>query len=108
MAGRRSPSVRWNKEHRSKRVHRWRWQAWLHAWNINNFHDDGKRHRSPYPCHWGSDYHDGENFPKHWHVGRSSNHHSKGYEGHWPGYSAEEMERLMTGEERRNLNKPNT
>jgi hypothetical protein len=98
---RRRPSLRWKREHNKKIAHRWKWEAVMHAWSLNNLADDGKPKRAPYPCWWGDDYHDGETAEMHWHVGRPSEHHESGYEGRWPGYSAEERSRLLSGEERR-------
>jgi hypothetical protein len=98
--------MRWNREHREKIPHRFRLGAVLHAWRINTFRDDGKPKRKPYPCRWGPDYHTGENAKLHWHVGRPTTNHQRGYDGPWDGYTPEQMERLLTGEERRNLKKP--
>ena len=93
MARRRQPSLRWNREHGSKIIHKWKWQAVMHAWKINKFKDDGRPQREPYPCYWGQWYRDGETAPKHWHVGRPTTNHSKGYDGRWPGHPSEPQTR---------------
>ena len=107
MARRKPPSARWSSEHGNKILHRTRWPAVWHAWKLNHLKPDGKPWREPYPCWWGADYHDGETAEMHWHVGRPSNNHNEGYTGRWPGYTAEERAHLLSGEERRNLRKPN-
>lgn len=85
--------MRWNREHRRKIIHRRKWQAVLHAWRINTFNDDGKGKRAPYVCRWTEDYHEGEVAKEHWHVGRPTTNHLRGYEGPWLGHSPEPQTR---------------
>lgn len=86
---RRSPSYRWKREHGWKKSHRYWIQAAWHAWKMNTFKPDGRRNRKPYPCHWGKNYKDGETATMHWHIGRPTTNHLRGYDGPWLGHSPE-------------------